>query len=149
MDPLMPDVEGLAVSSWLNPPVDPLLPPERRRRAEVTPHWTESIRIEKRELRECQTSCRMLKAIQSSLNTPGDSPPTEVESSAKLPLKLGEKLNYVWKGWELFTLICRLSALSSPRGAWAFDELRTYHTRPLRLNWGPENIRFGKRIFWT
>ena len=34
--------------------------------------------------------------------------------------------------------------LSSPRGARAFDELRRYHTRPLRLNWGPENVHFGK-----
>ena len=32
--------------------------------------------------------------------------------------------------------------LSSPRGARAFHELRRYHTRPLRLNWGPENVHF-------
>ena len=37
--------------------------------------------------------------------------------------------------------------LSSPRGAWAFDELRRYHTRPLRLNWGRENVYFGKNHF--
>ena len=29
----------------------------------------------------------------------------------------------------------------------AFDELRKYHTRPLRLNWGPENVHFGKTHF--
>ena len=34
--------------------------------------------------------------------------------------------------------------LSSPHGAWAFYELRKYHTRPLRLNWGPKNVHFGK-----
>ena len=39
-------------------------------------------------------------------------------------------------------------SLSSPRGAWAFDEIRRYHTRPLRLNWGPENVHFGKTQFW-
>ena len=38
--------------------------------------------------------------------------------------------------------------LSSPRGARAFHELRRYHTRPLRLNWGPENVHFGKTQFW-
>ena len=37
--------------------------------------------------------------------------------------------------------------LSSPRGAWAFDELRGYHTRPLQLDWGPENVHFGKTHF--
>ena len=30
----------------------------------------------------------------------------------------------------------------------AFHELRRYHTRPLRLNWGPGNVHFGKRHFW-
>ena len=40
-----------------------------------------------------------------------------------------------------------IALLSSPRGAWAFDELRRYHTRPLRLNWGPENVHFGKTLF--
>ena len=29
------------------------------------------------------------------------------------------------------------------------DELRKYHTRPLRLNWGPENVRLEKRILGT
>ena len=29
-----------------------------------------------------------------------------------------------------------------------FHELRRYYTRPLRLNWGPENVHFGKRRFW-
>ena len=28
-----------------------------------------------------------------------------------------------------------------------FDELRRYHTRPLQLNWGPENVHFGKTHF--
>ena len=37
--------------------------------------------------------------------------------------------------------------LSSPRGARAFHELRRYHTMPLRLNWGPKNVHFGKRHF--
>ena len=35
-----------------------------------------------------------------------------------------------------------------PRGVWAFDELRRYHTRPLRLNWGPKNEHFGITHFW-
>ena len=34
--------------------------------------------------------------------------------------------------------------LSSPREARAFNELRRYHTRPLQLNWGPENVHFRK-----
>ena len=37
--------------------------------------------------------------------------------------------------------------LSSLRGVRAFHELRRYHTRPLRLNWGPENVHFGKTHF--
>ena len=37
--------------------------------------------------------------------------------------------------------------LSSPRGAWAFDELRKYNTRPLRFNWGPKHVNFGKTQF--
>ena len=28
-----------------------------------------------------------------------------------------------------------------------FCELRRYHTRPLRLNWGSENVHFGKTYF--
>ena len=39
--------------------------------------------------------------------------------------------------------------LSSPREARAFDELRRYHTRPLRLKWALENVHFGKKFFWT
>ena len=35
-----------------------------------------------------------------------------------------------------------------PRGEWAFDELRRYHTRTLQLNWGPKNVHFGKTHFW-
>ena len=31
-----------------------------------------------------------------------------------------------------------------PRRAWAFEELRRYHPRPSRFNWGPENVHFGK-----
>ena len=38
--------------------------------------------------------------------------------------------------------------LSSPSGVWGFDELRKYHTRPLRLNWGPKNVHFGNTHFW-
>ena len=38
--------------------------------------------------------------------------------------------------------------LSSPREARSFHELRRYHTRPLRLNWGPKDVHFGKRHFW-
>ena len=34
------------------------------------------------------------------------------------------------------------------RGAWAFHELRIYHTRPLRLNWGPKKLHFDKTQFW-
>ena len=29
-----------------------------------------------------------------------------------------------------------------------FIKLRRYHTRPLRLNWGPENVHFEKTHFW-
>ena len=39
--------------------------------------------------------------------------------------------------------------LSSPREARAFHELRRYHTRPLQLNWGPENVHLEKRDFGT
>ena len=38
--------------------------------------------------------------------------------------------------------------LSSPRGAWAFHELRRFHTRPLQLNWVPKNVHFGKTPFF-
>ena len=38
-------------------------------------------------------------------------------------------------------------SLSSPHGAWAFDELLRYHTRPLRFNWGHGNVHFGKMHF--
>merc|ERR1712127_960450 len=38
--------------------------------------------------------------------------------------------------------------LSSTREARAFHELRRYHTRPLRLNWGPKNVHFRKTQFW-
>ena len=41
-----------------------------------------------------------------------------------------------------------LGHLSSPRGVRAFHELRRYHTRPLQLNWGPQNVHFGKTHFW-
>ena len=37
--------------------------------------------------------------------------------------------------------------LSNPHGAWAFDEIRRYHTRPLQFNWCPENVQFGKMHF--
>ena len=29
----------------------------------------------------------------------------------------------------------------------SYHELRRYHTRPLRLNWGPKNVHFGKTHF--
>ena len=52
----------------------------------------------------------------------------------------------------LYAQFCELTALhlglSSPRGAWAFHELRRYDTRPLQLNWGPENVYFRKTRFW-
>ena len=44
-------------------------------------------------------------------------------------------------------IICTLESpryLLSPRGVWAFDELKRYHTRP---SWGPENVHFGKTMF--
>ena len=34
-----------------------------------------------------------------------------------------------------------------PSGALAFDELRRYHTRPSRLNWGPEKSTFWENVF--
>ena len=37
--------------------------------------------------------------------------------------------------------------LSSPRGAWAFHELRRYHIRPIRFNWGLKSVHFGKMHF--
>ena len=52
----------------------------------------------------------------------------------------GEGTGYLEKG----RVIGGFYDLSSPRGAWAFDELRMYHTRPLRFNWDPENVHFGK-----
>ena len=39
------------------------------------------------------------------------------------------------------------SILSSPRGAWAFEELSRYHTRPLRFNWDPENVQIWENAF--
>ena len=39
--------------------------------------------------------------------------------------------------------------LSSPRGAWAFDELRRYHSRPSQFNWGPKMYILGKGIIGT
>ena len=55
--------------------------------------------------------------------------------------------------WDILLLCVAIwvirvqNKLSSPRGAWAFDELRRYHNRPLQLNWGPENVHFGKMHF--
>ena len=48
-------------------------------------------------------------------------------------------------------IMCRMVAgcLSSPRGMWAFDELRRCHTRPLRLNWGPKMYILEKRVLGT
>ena len=45
------------------------------------------------------------------------------------------------KTWKFF-----IKPAGRLRGAQPFDELRRYHTRPLQLNWGPENVHFGKRI---
>ena len=72
-------------------------------------------------------------------------------------------ISLVWQYWQGMgnTLLCDMclvlpqkrkeilvkNILSSPRGPWAFDELRRYHTRPLRLNWGPKNVHFGKTHF--
>ena len=43
------------------------------------------------------------------------------------------------------SIISAIHLLSS--GARFFHESRRYHTRPLRLNWGPENVHFGKTHF--
>ena len=40
-----------------------------------------------------------------------------------------------------------LASAGRARRAGAFDEVRRYHTRPLRLNKGPENLHFGKPQF--
>ena len=48
----------------------------------------------------------------------------------------------------LRTLWPNMQISSSPRGVQPFHELRIYHTRPLRLNWGPENVHFIKTHFW-
>ena len=53
---------------------------------------------------------------------------------------------------SLFLFVCEIGTktvdlLSSPRGARFFHELRRYHTRPLRLNWGSENVHLGKNAF--
>ena len=58
--------------------------------------------------------------------------------------------------WNCYTFLCIFFSstiynvetydqfLLSPRGAWAFDELRRYHTRPLRFNCGSVNVHFEK-----
>ena len=33
-----------------------------------------------------------------------------------------------------------------PHGVWAFNELRIYHNRPCRFNWGPKNVHFRKYL---
>ena len=40
------------------------------------------------------------------------------------------------------------SAGARSAAARAFNELRRYHTRPLQLDWGPENVHFRKTRFW-
>ena len=52
---------------------------------------------------------------------------------------VGLGLGFGWRCWQM--------SLSSPRGARAFHELRRYHTRPSRFNWGPKNVHFGKTHF--
>ena len=47
----------------------------------------------------------------------------------------------------VYHLTSHFNLAGRPRRAWAFDELRRYHTRPLRLNKGPENVHFGKTHF--
>ena len=45
----------------------------------------------------------------------------------------------VLRAYEILALHDGLpDQLSSPREAQAFHELRRFHTRPLRLNWGPD-----------
>ena len=39
---------------------------------------------------------------------------------------------YLYKFWRIFFI----------KPAPAFHKLRRYHTRPLRLNWGPKNVHF-------
>ena len=50
---------------------------------------------------------------------------------------------------SIFYVLRHPLKLSSPRGAWAFDVLKRYHTRPLQFNWGPKNVHFGKPILGT
>ena len=59
---------------------------------------------------------------------------------------LGKKfLEYEFMTFIIFfNLFNAVIYLSSPR---AFDELGRYHSRHLRLNWGPENVHFGKTQF--
>ena len=54
-----------------------------------------------------------------------------------------------WGNLPIYKLITNdvLTNLSSPRGAWDFNELRRYHTRPSQFNWGPENVHFGNPHF--
>ena len=47
-----------------------------------------------------------------------------------------------------YFLLLYLSSLREAL-ARAFHELERYHTRPFRLNWGPENVHFGKTHFWN
>ena len=61
-------------------------------------------------------------------------------------------IDLIWGRYRLSTvsictIIVHIPMLSSPRVSRAFHKLRRYHTRPLRLNWGPENVHFEKRIF--
>ena len=91
-------------------------------------------------VQQCQLSV-------SSLNRIGGSRPKS--SSCEFILALHYFVLFGKNQYYFMTVFAFLSHvdLSSPRGAWAFDELRRYHTRPLRINWGPENVNFRKTYF--
>ena len=81
--------------------------------------------------------------------------PTESEDENKLNPSEGKRdKKYCFSVFSLlkifqkcYGLLLISVLLSSPHEAQAFDEIRRYHTRPLRTNWGPENVHFGKMQF--
>ena len=54
---------------------------------------------------------------------------------------------------DRFVYLSRSHKARAPKGrpnkAWAFDELRRYHTRPSRFNWAPKKYILGKCILGT
>ena len=79
-------------------------------------------------------------------------PPTGSPCQAPLLNLMSWKIVIIKKGFMQHGILSSpreaRAPAGRPRGTWAFDELRRYPTRPLRFNWGPENVHFGKVHFW-